>query len=131
MSIRKTPPPADDPIEMGGVILSPGSRIGNYVFLREIGAGGMARVLLAKDPGGQPVALKVLRKNRFKTGLVRFRREFRALSRINHPNVIRVEAYGDLYGHPYIAMEYVEGSDLHALIRGFRTWEPPKRWKRC
>jgi len=115
---------------MGGVVLNAGSRIGNYIFLREIGSGGMARVLLAKDPAGELVALKVLRRSRFKTGLVRFRREFRALSRINHPNVIRVEAYGDLFGHPYIAMEYVDGPDLHALVRSFRAWDANKRWRR-
>ncbi len=121
---------SDEPIEMGGVLLQPGSRIGNYVFLREVGSGGMARVLLAKDPEGSLVALKVLRKSRFKTGLPRFRREFRALSRVHHPNVIRVEAYGDLYGHPYIAMEFVDGPDLHATIRGFRHLESEERWRR-
>lgn len=123
--------PPEEPLEMGGVVIHPGSRIGNYVFVREIGSGGMARVLLAKDPAGQLVALKVLRKSRFKTGLARFRREFRALSRISHPNVIRVEAYGDLFGHPYIAMEYVDGPDLHTLIRSFRGWDNKKRWRRC
>lgn len=121
----------EEPLEMGGVVVHPGSRIGSYVYLREIGSGGMARVLLAKDPAGQLVALKVLRQNRFKTGLTRFRREFRALSRINHENVIRVHAYGDLHGHPYIAMEYVDGPDLHTLTRGFRAWEPERRWRRC
>jgi serine/threonine protein kinase len=67
---RQPPPqqPEDGPLEMGGLQLHPGARIGSYVFLREIGSGGMARVLLAKDPGGQLVALKVLRQNRFKTG---------------------------------------------------------------
>lgn len=120
----------EEPLEMGGVLIHPGARIGNYVFVREVGSGGMARVLLAKDPAGQLVALKVLRKSRFKTGLARFRREFRALSRINHPNVIRVEAYGDLYGHPYIAMEYVDGPDMHTLIRSFRGWDDRKRWRR-
>jgi len=121
----------EDPLEIGGMVLHPGARVGSYIFLREIGSGGMARVLLAKDPGGQLVALKVLRRSRFKTGLSRFRREFRALSRINHPNVVEVQAYGDLHGHPYIAMEYVDGPDLHSLIRGFRTWEPERRWRRC
>ncbi|MEQ1569485.1 MAG: protein kinase [Myxococcota bacterium] len=123
-------PEADEPLEVGGLILKPGARIGGYVFMREIGSGGMARVLLAKDPAGNLVALKVLRKSRFKTGLVRFRREFRALSRIHHANVIRVETYGDLHGHPFIAMEYVDGPDLHSLIRSFRTWEPERRWRR-
>jgi tetratricopeptide (TPR) repeat protein len=120
----------DEPLEMGGLILKPGARIGGYVFMREIGSGGMARVLLAKDPAGALVALKVLRKSRFKTGLTRFRREFRALARIHHPNVIHVETYGDLHGHPFIAMEYVDGPDLHSLIRSFRTWEAEKRWRR-
>ncbi|MBX2797165.1 MAG: protein kinase [Myxococcales bacterium] len=120
----------NEPLEMGGLILEPGSRIGSYVFMREIGSGGMARVLLAKDPAGHLVALKVLRRSRFKTGMARFRREFRALSRIRHPNVIRVEAYGDLHGHPYIAMEFVDGPDLHSLIRSFKSWEPEKRWTR-
>ncbi|MCB9697112.1 MAG: protein kinase [Alphaproteobacteria bacterium] len=125
-----TQKPDDEPLEMGGLILKPGARIGGYVFMREIGSGGMARVLLAKDPAGNLVALKVLRKSRFKTGLVRFRREFRALSRIHHPNVIHVETYGDLHGHPFIAMEYVDGPDLHSLIRSFRTWDAEKRWRR-
>lgn len=124
---RKNP---EGPIEMGGVVLQPHARIGSYIFLREIGSGGMARVLLARNPAGELVALKVLRENRFKTGMARFRREFHALSRINHPNVVRVESYGDLFGHPYFAMEYVDGPDLHALIRSFRTWDPEKRWKR-
>jgi len=120
-----------EPLEMGGLILKPGARIGSYIFMREVGSGGMARVLLAKDPAGDLVALKVLRKSRFKTGLVRFRREFRALSRIQHANVIKVEAYGDLHGHPFIAMEFVDGPDLHSLIRSFRSWDPEKRWRRC
>ena len=123
---RKERNKANEPIEMGGMELTPGSRIGSYVFLRAIGSGGMAQVLLAKDPAGELVALKVLRRSRFKTGLVRFRREFRALSRINHPNVIRVEAYGDLHGHPYIAMEFVDGPDLHTLIRSFRRLDEPR-----
>jgi serine/threonine protein kinase len=118
-------------VEMAGTVIQPGARIGSYIFLRAIGSGGMAQVLLAKDPNGELVALKVLRKGRFKSGLARFRREFRALSRINHPNVIRVEAYGDLYGHPYIAMEYVDGPDLHTQIRGFRSWDLQQRWVRC
>lgn len=120
----------EEPLEMGGVIIHPGSRIDNYIFLREIGSGGMARVLLAKDPNDQLVALKVLRRSRFKTGLKRFNREYRALMRIHHVNVVRVESSGDIFGHPYIAMEYVDGPDLHALIRQFRNWDPEDRWRR-
>lgn len=44
--------------------------------------------------------------------------------------MIHVEAYGDLFGHPYIAMEYVDGPDLHSLIRQFRNWDDEERWVR-
>ncbi len=90
----------------------------------------MSHVLLARDPGGLPVALKVLKANRFRTGLVRFRREFRALARLKHPNVIHVDAYGDIHGHPYIAMEYIEGIDLYQEIRDFPRSQLAKRWAR-
>ena len=46
----------------GGIELRAGARVGAYIYVREIGSGGMARVILAKNPSGQRVALKVLRK---------------------------------------------------------------------
>ncbi|MCB9764166.1 MAG: protein kinase [Alphaproteobacteria bacterium] len=119
-------------LEMGGLTLRPGDRIGPYIYQKPVGKGGMANVVLARDPGDQPVALKILKAHRFKTGLARFRREFRALSRVRHPNVIRVDAYGDVHGHPYIAMEYIEGQDLHQTIRAFKYLEnPDDRWGQC
>ena len=65
-------------IEMGGVLLNPGECIGPYRYEKPIGKGGMADVLLAYDPNGQAMALKVLKASRFRTGRRRFRREFRA-----------------------------------------------------
>jgi len=115
---------------MGGITLNPGDCIGPYRYERPIGRGGMSHVLLSRDPGGVAVALKVLKANRFRTGLARFRREFRALARLKHPNVIRVEAYGDIHGHPYIAMEFVQGQDLYQEIRGFSRSNLAKRWAR-
>jgi tetratricopeptide (TPR) repeat protein len=120
-----------DVLTIGGLQVGPGARIGPYVYERLVGRGGMAWVLLARDPNRQPVALKVLRASRLNTGQKRFKREFHALVRINHPNVIRVESYGDIYGHPYIAMEYVEGHDLHQLVRSFKGMPHQMRWKRC
>jgi tetratricopeptide (TPR) repeat protein len=123
------PPVADtSTLEMGGVTLRPGDAIGAYRYIRPIGKGGMADVLLAADPGGRQIALKVLKADRFRTGIDRFRREFRALSRVDHPNVIRVEAYGDIHGHPYIAMEFVEGRDLHQAMRTIRRLPVEERW---
>ena len=49
---------------------------------------------------------------------------------MHHPNVIEVDSYGDVYGHPYIAMEYIQGSDLHKEIRGFRERSLNDRWTR-
>lgn len=127
-----TDPLADDegPLVVGGLPIRPGDRIGPYVFEREVGRGGMARILRATSPEGDTVALKVLRKSRFETGLARFRREFHALSRLDHPNIVNVHAYGDLHGHPYIAMEFVDGPDLHQVIRSFRSLEDGPRYKR-
>jgi tetratricopeptide (TPR) repeat protein len=120
-----------DDLVVGGIRLEPGAHIGPYVYERIIGRGGMATVLLARDPTGLAVALKVLKASRIASGQTRFRREFRALSRVNHPNVIRVESFGDIYGHPYIAMEYVDGTDLHQTIRSFKNLSDEERWKRC
>ena len=85
-------------IEMGGIDLNPGDRIGVYRYERPIGKGGMAEVLLAYDPNDQPMALKVLKASRFRTGRRRFRREFRALAKLRHPNVIQVDSFGDIFG---------------------------------
>lgn len=126
-----TPPPEDHTLDIGGLRIIPGDRLGPYVYKHLVGRGGMANVILATNPDGQPVALKVLKAHRMATGLTRFKREFRALARLRHPNVIRVEAYGDIHGHPYIAMEYVEGTDLHNTIHSFRGWKPAERWRRC
>jgi tetratricopeptide (TPR) repeat protein len=119
------------PLPIGGRHIEPGERIGQYVYRRQVGRGGMAHVVLATDPDGQPVALKILKSGRVGSGAQRFRREFRALARLRHPNVIRVEAYGDVHGHPYIAMEYIEGSDLHQLIHAMMRFDKEVRWARC
>ncbi len=129
-----TPPPSpeatDLALDLGGVVLQPGARVGKYTYQRPIGRGGMAQVGLALDPEGTEVALKILKASRVRSGLPRFRREFHALSRIHHPNVIRVYAYGTYREHPYIALEYVEGRDLHRTIRDFRTRPVSYRWRR-
>ena len=47
----------EDPLEIGGLVLKAGAIIDGFVFMREIGSGGMARVLLAKAPDGELCAL--------------------------------------------------------------------------
>lgn len=120
----------DTPLSIGGMEIQPGFYIDGYRYDSPIGHGGMAEVLLAYDPSNRPFAIKVLKANRFKAGRRRFSREFRTLSKMHHPNVIEVDSYGDVYGHPYIAMEYIQGSDLHKEIRGFRERSLNDRWTR-
>lgn len=121
---------SEDNLIIGGLEVLPGFYIDNYRYHSKIGFGGMAEVLLGYDPSNAPFAIKVLKANRFKAGRRRFSREFRTLSKMHHPNVIQVDSYGDIYGHPYIAMEYVKGTDLHKEIRLFRDLPLAERWVR-
>ena len=54
-----------EPIQIGGIELRAGARIGAYIYVREIGSGGMARVILAKNLSGQRVALRSFEKAEF------------------------------------------------------------------
>jgi tetratricopeptide (TPR) repeat protein len=123
--------PEAEVLRLGPRLLTPGDRIGRYHFLGKVAAGGMAHVVRVTDEGGREVALKVLKSSRRGTGLSRFRREFRALSRLRHDNIIRVDDYGDIEGHPFFAMEYVEGRNLHQAIRSWKGLPPSERWRRC
>ena len=120
----------EDELRLGDIKLRAGARLGAYIYRKPLAEGGMAHVLLVSDPGNRLIALKLLKSGRAGSSLARFRREFRALSRLDHPNVVGVESYGDFYGHPYIAMEYVEGRDLHQEIRSYRNLPFEKRWER-
>lgn len=95
-----------------------GQEIGSYHVEKLLGAGGMGEVYLARDQKlGRMVALKVLpwhsvldgdRKNRFQ-------REARALSSLNHPNLVTIYEVGETEGLHFIAMELVEGNTLSSL----------------
>lgn len=130
-SARPHPPPQAGPLELGDLRLSPGDPVGRYRFVAPVAAGGMAHVVRVVAPDGQEVALKVLKASRRGVGLARFRREFRALSRLRHEHIIRVDDYGDIEGHPYFAMEYVEGPNLHQEIRSWRSLADTDRWRRA
>ena len=119
------------PIDLGELRLQPGDSIGDYTYERAVGKGGMAWVLLARDAAAHPIALKVLRSSRRGSGLVRFKREFRALSRLRHDNIVQVDDYGDIQGHPYFTMEFVDGRDLHQEIRSWKRLKVAERWARA
>ncbi len=88
----------------------------NLLLVREIGAGGMARVFLAREPAlKRLVAVKVLSGELASTdaGRARFEREAQAVAGLSHPNVVAVHSVGELAdGAPYFIMQYVEGRSM-------------------
>jgi serine/threonine protein kinase len=99
--------------------ISAGTEIGGYRIVNLLGQGGMGVVYLADNVRtGQRVALKLLtpdlaRSSGFRE---RFIREAGYASSLRHPNVLEVYEAGEQDGVLYIAMQYVEGEDLKALL---------------
>jgi tetratricopeptide (TPR) repeat protein len=88
-----------------------------YQIVRELGAGATSRVSLAVDlETGKQVAIKQLFETGTLQGGVRMRREFRALKRLEHPNIVKVFDFGDEDRTPYIVMEFVPGEDLSTWL---------------
>ena len=95
-----------------------GQEIGTYRVEKLLGTGGMGEVYLARDLKlDRMVALKVLPWQFVVDGdrLSRFRREARALSSLNHPNLVTIYEVGEALGLHFIAMELVEGKTLSLL----------------
>lgn len=109
-----------------------GSRVlGRFRLLREVGEGSSARVFLVEDSAGGYAALKVLRSSRLERGgIKRFHREFRALARIAHPNVVRVYGFGRAEKVPYIVLEYVDGASLRRRLSALLRIDDRNRYKR-
>lgn len=99
--------------------LQPGTRLGNYEVLSELGAGGMGEVYKAKDLKlGREVAIKVLPQELASDSqrVRRFEQEARAASALNHPNIVTIYEIGEHEDTPYIAMEYVVGKSLREIL---------------
>jgi serine/threonine-protein kinase len=97
-------------------VFRPGDVIdGRYDVLGPLGQGGMGHVFRAQDRRLERiVALKVLRPHLTETDADRFRREIRALSRLNHPAIVSIYDLGE-GEHVYFAMELVEGGPFTEL----------------
>ena len=86
-----------------------------FQVVRPLGRGGMGEVYLARDTTlGRRVALKVLRPEALGTddAVERFLHEARATARFSHPHIVTIYVVGTHEGHPYLALEYVEGQTL-------------------
>jgi hypothetical protein len=99
--------------------IDPGTEIAGYRIESVIGRGGMAVVYRAEDTRlGRKVALKLLtpalaENEQFQQ---RFIRESRLAASLDHPNIVPIYEAGESDGHLFIAMRYVPGSDLKALL---------------
>jgi serine/threonine protein kinase len=97
-----------------------GFMLGKYKLLRHLGKGGMSQVYLAEHTlMKRKVAIKVLPANRVEdsTYLERFRTEARAAAKLDDPNIVRAYDIDNDGKTHYIVMEYVDGQDLHLLVR--------------
>src|SRR5919198_4819301 len=105
-----------------------GTVVAGFRVESQIGEGAMGSVYLAQDAEGNRVALKLLapelaRDERFRQ---RFLRESQLAASLDHPNIVRTVAAGEDEGVLYLAMEYVDGSDLRDLLRRDGRLEPER-----
>jgi serine/threonine protein kinase len=90
---------------------------GRYEIEREIGKGGNARIFLAREPGGRPVALKILHPELLvSVAADRFLREIKLASRLNHPHIAHLLDSGERDWLVYYVMTYVEGATLREFL---------------
>jgi serine/threonine protein kinase/HAMP domain-containing protein len=96
-------------------------KVGRYQIREAIGEGAMAKVFKAYDPDiNRDLAIKVL-KSQLRGDSeyhLRFLREAKGAGVLSHPNIVTVFDVGDDGGHPYIAMELIEGPTLSDLVQG-------------
>lgn len=104
--------------------------LNRYKIMKLLGRGGMGSVYLAQDTywGNMPVAVKTVNPDNMpkKSGYAfnRFKNEYDIMTRLNHPNLIRVKAleYERKEGRYYLIMEYFEGRTLHEILREIKVF---------
>ena len=99
--------------------LEPGTRLGVYEILSQLGAGGMGEVYRARDVKlDRDVAIKVLPQalREDPDRLARFEREAKTLASLNHPNIAHIHGFEDSTGVTALVMELVEGPTLAGRI---------------
>ena len=109
--------------------IKPGTDIGRYHILEQLGEGGMALVYKAYDTRLESyVAIKVIRSEKFTIentarALKRFQIEAKKMAQLNHPNIVKVMDYGEFEGAPYLVMPYLPGGTLKQKLGLQLSWE--------
>ena len=98
--------------------LAAGTRLGPYQIVGPVGAGGMGAVYRARDERlGRDVAVKVMNRSSLSfASFDRFRREARAASSLNHPNIVTIYEIAETEADIYIVMEFVDGHTGREVI---------------
>lgn len=111
---------AEDPVGGNAPGLDAGYCLGHYKIIEQLGSGGMGEVYLAHDQKlDRLVAVKIL-NDKFSddaSNLARFRREAKAASALNHPNILIIHEIGEAGGAHYIVSEFIKGKTLRELLR--------------
>jgi serine/threonine protein kinase len=98
-------------------------RVGAYQLLRRLGSGGMGETFVARDAAGEIVCLKTIRGDLAADPRYQrlFREEAQLHAQLHHENIVRVLAYDEDGGSPYLVLEMVEGISLEALLAYLAT----------
>lgn len=111
------------------MIIKPGTDIGRYHILEQLGEGGMAVVYKAYDTRLEnEVAIKVIRTGSLPPDslpriLKRFRIEAKKMARMTHPNIVKVMDYGEFNNSPYLVMPYLSGGTLKNKLGKPLPWQ--------
>src|SRR5689334_18522729 len=116
-----TPEMLLDELDAGAWLPAPGTRIGQYEIIRELGRGGMGAVYAARDTKlGRKVAIKLLNGNQDPELTARFLIEARATASCSHENIIVIHEVGEHGGSPFMVLEFLQGAPLTQLLQDGR-----------
>ncbi|MCE9673493.1 serine/threonine protein kinase [Myxococcus stipitatus] len=119
------PAPAKAPATTPAAI-GPGTRLHQYELIRQLGAGGMGTVFLARDTRlGRRVAIKVLHSQDLHFTR-RFLLEARTTARFSHENIVIIYEVGEVGASPYMVLEYLQGQPLNKLLKGSPRLPPAR-----
>jgi len=119
----------DHAVSLATKLFSTGTPLGHYVIRKHIGGGGMGQVYLATDEAlDRDVAIKVLTQQRSSDpGIVaRFMNEAKSAARLNHEHIAQVYFAGETSGIPFIAFEYVEGTNVRLMVEEHDVFPLPQ-----